>query len=119
LNRNRPNLKSAISRAGAHVKTETDGVATTPVPDTLHHVDEDALSTMQPGDVLMLDRAPSLREQIEGNFLAVLACPQCGQLSLITPPQYLGAMPVLCGSAACSCRLRIEDRSRFVYLLVN
>lgn len=88
-------------------------------PETLHQVDEDALSAMQPGDLLMLDAAPSLRTQVETNFLAVLACPRCGQLSLITPPQYFGAIPLICGSNACSCRLRIQDRSRFIYLPLN
>jgi hypothetical protein len=118
LNRRRTCLKS-IHRADSHVKTQTNDVEITPTPETLHHVDEDALSAMQPGDILMLDRVPSLRAQVESNFLAVLACPHCGQLSLITPSQYFGAIPVLCGSSACSCRLRIEDQSRFVYLLLN
>ncbi|MGO9275043.1 MAG: hypothetical protein ACLQOO_33225 [Terriglobia bacterium] len=119
VNRRRTNLNSPIHRAEPQVKMGTDGAEVTPAPETLHHVDEDALSAMQPGDILMLDRVPSLREQVESNFLAVLACPHCGQLSLITPPQYFGNIPVLCGSSACSCRLRIEDRSRFVYLLLN
>jgi len=118
VNRRRFNLKSPIHRA-EQIKMGTDAADITPAPETLHHVDEDALSAMQPGDILMLDRVPSLRKQVESNFLAVLACPQCGQLSLITPPQYFGNIPVLCGSSACSCRLRIEDRNRFVYLLLN
>ena len=119
VNQRRIRLKSSIQRVGSHAKMGAHEVEITPAPETVHHVDEDALSAMQPGDILMLDRVPSLREQVESNFLAVLACPHCGQLSLITPPQYFGAIPVLCGSTACSCRLRIEDRSRFVYLLLN
>jgi len=118
VHRRRTNLKSAIHQAESTVKMGTDHEIT-PAPETLHHVDENALSAMQPGDILMLDRVASLRAQVESDFLAVLACPQCGQLSLITPPQYFGTIPVLCGSAACSCRLRIEERRRFVYLLLN
>jgi hypothetical protein len=119
VNRRRTNLKPAIHRAESTDKTGADHVEITPAPETLHHVDEDALSAMQPGDILMLERVPSLRAQVESDFLAVLACPQCGQLSLITPAQYFGSIPLLCGSTACSCRLRIEDRRRFVYLLLN
>ena len=118
LNRRRTNQKSSIQRAEPSIDLVTDAEIT-PAPEMLHHVEEEALSSMQPGDILMLDRVPSLREQVEANFLAVLACPRCGQLSLITPPQYFGAVPVLCGASACSCRFRIEDRSRFVYLLLN
>lgn len=74
---------------------------------------------MAPGDVIFLDETESLRTAVESIFFAVLACPACGTLGLITSAQYGGALPVSCGSNQCSCRFRIDEGSRFIYLPVN
>ncbi len=87
--------------------------------ESLHHVFEDSVSGLSPGDIIVLDGSECLRSQVESDFFAVLACPQCGTLDLITPSQYFGGVPVICGSNLCSCRFRIDDESRLVYLPVN
>ncbi len=86
---------------------------------SLHHVDEVALPTMDPGDVILLAEAESLRSAMEAVFYAVLACPACGTLGCITASQYRGAAPIICGSDHCSCRFRIDSQRHIVYLPVN
>jgi hypothetical protein len=88
-------------------------------PSGLHHIQEEAMGSMVPGDVIFLGEAESLRSAVESIFFAVLACPACGALGLITSAQYGGLMPVACGSSQCSCRFRIDEEGRFVFLPVN
>jgi hypothetical protein len=88
-----------------------------PVP--LHHVDELALETMGPADIILLSEAESLRSAVESVFFAILACPACGSLGLITAAQYSGGEPVVCGSKHCACSFRIDNKTRLVYLPVN
>src|SRR3990172_2259273 len=66
-------------------------------PAGLRHVEEAALWSMAPGDVIFLGETESLRTAVESIFFAVLACPVCGTLGLITSAQYVGAVPVVCG----------------------
>ena len=88
-------------------------------PSDLRHVEEAAIGSMAPGDVIFLGDAESLRFAVESIFFAVLACPACGTLGLITSAQFGGAVAVTCASSQCSCRFRIDDERRFVYLPVN
>lgn len=72
---------------------------------------------MEPGSVFLLHNRFELRAQ-DGpqSFWAVLACPQCGVMGLITEPQYCGEHSVICGSDSCGCHFFIQDRARFEYL---
>ena len=88
-------------------------------PLALHHLEEDGLTSMQPADVITFEASERLRLSVDPAFFAVLACPQCGNLSLTTSQQYFGFMPVICGSGLCPCRFRIEDESQLIYLPVN
>jgi hypothetical protein len=90
-----------------------------PPPASLHHVFDDSPSDLTPGDIIVLDDSQVLRAQVESDFFAVLACPGCGVLDLLTPAQYFGVVSVICGSDSCSCSFRIEGESRIVYLPVN
>ena len=90
-----------------------------PPPASLHHVFDDSPNDLNPGDIIILDHSQSLRAQVESDFFAVLACPGCGVLDLLTPAQYFGVVSVICGSDSCSCSFRIEGESRIVYLPVN
>jgi hypothetical protein len=82
-------------------------------------VEEDRLVSMQPAEVITLEGSAQLRHSVDPVFFAVLACPNCGTLSLITFQQYFGIIPVTCGSSLCPCRFRIEDEWQLVYLPVN
>ncbi len=87
-------------------------------PESLHHVFDDP-KHLVPGDIIVLNESPTLRSQVESDFFAVLACPRCGILDLVTASQYFGVCPVICGSNSCSCSFRIEDESRIIYLPAN
>jgi hypothetical protein len=86
---------------------------------SLNHVVEESMSWMGPGDILLLEGAASLRDFVDSVFYAILACPLCGKLDLITQRQYSGTEPVICGHSDCACHFRIDQRHRLTYLPVN
>jgi len=63
---------------------------------------------MSAGSLFVLDNAGETGE--EGDpFWAVLACPSCATLGLITRKQMAGLLPVICGSKHCSTQFFIHD----------
>lgn len=56
---------------------------------------------MQPGTVFMLEQSEDVNK-IDNPYWAVLACPVCGCLGLITRQQYGGLEAMICGGDACS-----------------
>lgn len=56
---------------------------------------------MQPGTLFLLEQAGQ-PGKAENPFWAVLACPSCGSLGLITRQQYAGIEAMICGSNECS-----------------
>ncbi len=86
------------------------------IPTHMNPVSDESLQAMHPGDVIILDDYDSLRPLVESVFFAVLSCPGCGTLGLITIRQYCGLALVICGSDFCSCQFRIVEKSRFQYL---
>ncbi len=63
---------------------------------------------MSPGTVFVLENAGEVGEP-EDPYFAVLACPSCGVLGLITRRQIGGLIPVICGSDQCSAQFFIRD----------
>jgi hypothetical protein len=63
---------------------------------------------MQPGTVFVLENAGEVGEK-EDPYWAVLACPSCGMLGLITRRQINGLVPVICGSEQCSAQFFIRE----------
>ena len=63
---------------------------------------------MQPGTLFMLEQAGDLGKA-ENPYLAVLACPSCGSLGLITRQQCAGLEAMICGSENCSAEYFLED----------
>jgi len=61
-----------------------------------------------PGSVFVLENAGEIGEK-EDPFCAVLACPTCGTLGLITRKQIAGLIPVICGSESCSAQFFISN----------
>jgi hypothetical protein len=86
---------------------------------SLRYVMEESLSWMVPGDILILERAASLREFVDPAFYAMLACPLCGKLDLINQRQYYGAESVVCAHNDCSGNFRIDHKQHFTYLPAN
>lgn len=63
---------------------------------------------MEPGTIFVLENAGEMGEK-DDPFWAVLSCPCCGQLGLVTRKQIGGLLPVICGSGSCSAQFFIRD----------
>jgi hypothetical protein len=63
---------------------------------------------MEPGTVFVLENAGEVGEK-EDPYWAVLSCPLCGTLGLITRKQMAGLLPTICGSSQCSAQFFIKD----------
>ena len=61
---------------------------------------------MEPGSLFVLENAGQVGDQ-DDPYWAVLACPECGTLGLITQKQVSGLIPVICGSDKCSAQFMI------------
>jgi hypothetical protein len=62
---------------------------------------------MVPGTLFVLENAGEVGEK-EDPYWAVLACPACGTLGLVTRKQVAGLLPVICGSDQCSAQFFIN-----------
>lgn len=68
---------------------------------------------MRPGTLFLLEQAGDLGNT-ENPYWAVLACPSCGSLGLITRKQCAGLENMICGSDTCSAEyLFVEKSIRF------
>ncbi|HTD24138.1 MAG TPA: hypothetical protein VK738_15885 [Terriglobales bacterium] len=63
---------------------------------------------MQPGTLFVLENAGDMGEG-EDPYWAVLACPECGTLGLVTRKQLAGLFAVICGSNTCSAQYYIHE----------
>lgn len=63
---------------------------------------------MEPGTLFVLENAGEVGETCDP-FWAVLACPECGTLGLITRRQIVGLIPVICGSECCPAQFFIRE----------
>ncbi|MBO0912072.1 MAG: hypothetical protein J2P13_09780 [Acidobacteria bacterium] len=63
---------------------------------------------MQPGTIFVLENAGHIGEK-EDPYWAVLSCPGCGTLGLITRKQVAGLLAVICGSEKCSAQFFIRE----------
>jgi len=63
---------------------------------------------MQPGTLFVLENAGDTGEG-DDPYWAVLACPECGTLGLVTRKQLAGLVAVICGSNSCSAQYYIHE----------
>ena len=63
---------------------------------------------MEPGTLFVLENTGTLGAP-ENPYCAVLACPQCGALGLITRHQYMGMESMICGSERCSAEYYLHE----------
>jgi hypothetical protein len=63
---------------------------------------------MHPGTVFLLENAGEMGDA-DDPYWAVLACPACGTLGLITRRQVVGLLPVICGSDECSAQFFLRE----------
>ena len=65
---------------------------------------------MDPGTVFVLENQAKLG-QAQNPFVAVMSCPRCGTLGLITRHQLCGGETMICGGDACSAEYRLEGEN--------
>jgi len=63
---------------------------------------------MGPGTLFVLENAGEVG-QPEDPYWAVLACPECATLGLVTRRQINGIIPIICGSNQCSAQYFLKD----------
>jgi hypothetical protein len=63
---------------------------------------------MEPGTLFVLENAGEVGEA-DDPYWAVLSCPSCGTLGLITRRQIAGLIPVICGSNHCPAQFFIRE----------
>ena len=63
---------------------------------------------MGPGAMFVLENAGEIGEA-DDPYWAVLACPDCGTLGLITRRQIAGLIPIICGSDKCSAQFFLNE----------
>jgi hypothetical protein len=68
---------------------------------------------MRPGTMFLMEQAGEL-SKVANPFWAVLACPCCGSIGLITREQWAGLTAMICGSNRCSSEYFVEaERLRY------
>ena len=63
---------------------------------------------MHPGTLFVLENTEQIGDG-DDPYCAVLACPSCGTLGLITRRQVRGVLTVICGSHTCSAQFFLRD----------
>jgi hypothetical protein len=76
--------------------------------DDLQMLDEWIPEQMEPGTLFVLENAAPMGDA-RNPFVAVLACPKCGVLGLITRAQYVGLESMICGGDACSAEYYLRE----------
>lgn len=62
---------------------------------------------MSPGTMFVLENAGEMG-QPEDPYWAVLSCPECGTLGLVTRRQINGLVSIICGSDCCSAQYFLQ-----------
>ena len=65
---------------------------------------------MDPGTVFVLENQEKLG-QAQNPFVAVMSCPRCGTLGLITRRQLCGGETMNCGDDVCSAEYRLDGEN--------
>jgi hypothetical protein len=76
--------------------------------DELHMIEEWIPEHMEPGTMFVLENPGSMGDA-HNPYVAVLACPGCGSLGLITRGQYYGLQSMICGADDCSAEYFLRD----------
>jgi hypothetical protein len=61
---------------------------------------------MDPGTIFVLENQAKLGQE-QNPYVAVMACPRCGTLGLITRRQLYGSEIMICGGDVCSAEYRL------------
>jgi hypothetical protein len=63
---------------------------------------------IEPGSVLLLN---STTDDPAGasSFCALLNCPNCGRMEVLTEEQFIGRVPIICGGVDCPAQFYLRD----------
>jgi len=73
---------------------------------------------MQPGTLFLLEQGETMGKA-DNPYIAVLACPSCGSLGLITRQQCAGLESMICGSDKCSAEYFLSADAHIHYRQPN
>lgn len=73
----------------------------------LQFLEEWVPERMDPGTVFVLEGQARLG-QAQNPFVAVMSCPRCGTMGLITRRQLCAGEAMICGSDVCSAEYRLD-----------
>ncbi|HUA98924.1 MAG TPA: hypothetical protein VMA34_11405 [Terracidiphilus sp.] len=76
----------------------------------LSFIEEWIPERMDPGTVFVLENQAKLGQQ-QNPFVAVMSCPRCGTMGLITRRQLFCGETMICGSEACSAEYRLDGEN--------
>jgi hypothetical protein len=65
---------------------------------------------MDPGTVFVLENQTKMG-MAQNPFVAVMSCPRCGTMGLITRRQLFGGETLICGGDACSAEYRLDGET--------
>lgn len=79
----------------------------------VHFVDAWIPRLVEPGSVLLLNNATD-DPAANSSYCALLTCPSCGRMELLTEEQFTGHEPVTCGGAGCPAQFFLQDGTPMV-----
>ncbi len=65
---------------------------------------------MDPGTIFVLENQTKLGQQ-SNPYVAVMSCPRCGTMGLITRLQLVAGEIMICGGDSCSAEYRLEGEA--------
>jgi len=76
----------------------------------LHFLEEWIPEPMDPGTVFLLQNQSKLGHA-QNPFVAVMSCPRCGTMGLITRRQLFAGETMICGGDVCSAEYQLEGEN--------
>ena len=80
------------------------------MPAELQFLEEWIPDKMDPGTIFVLENQTKLGHQ-QNPFVAVMSCPRCGTMGLITKLQLCAGATMICGGDFCSAEYRLDGEN--------
>lgn len=65
---------------------------------------------MAPGTIFVLENQPAIGSE-QNPYVAVMSCPQCGTMGLITRRQLVGREVMICGGDVCAAEYQLDGET--------
>lgn len=76
----------------------------------LEFIEEWIPERMSPGTIFVLENQPQAGT-LENPYVAVMSCPQCGTMGLITRRQLVGREVMICGGDVCAAEYCLDGET--------